>query len=493
MGYRETAFLQMFQRAVARYGLAASLSLLAAIPLAVAVFAGPRAAATTALWLAFPALEWLLVQPSVKKGEGFRDARRRVLSGMVRDPLFWFGLFALLFAGARALNGGIGLAYDPETAVWSVSEPWTIGLPASADGAGYPLFAAAVAFLVTVEGIRHGLGKSARAMCLVMASVVAGCAGIAAAVAVCAGNEHLLKLAGTGLFAPTWAGDAFSVWFVASAAALGQVEERGWKKAGLPAVFVAIAGTAAGTVFLCPPLVALGAAVAAAVAAVISMNYAGVQAGLVASARAVVVFVLAVSLPLVALTGLADEDLCKAKLEGLVPSNALTERQQTMRGALTGNALAMWQESPWLGAGVGVYRIKAPFCAEKADWADLPYKIEFVPNGYAQMLAERGIVGCMVVVLGLGLLVGTGIARFASSYKALASASDMPSPVLCVPPVGWAQFPLIAFLGALCAYAASPVIQAQTWTAAAFTLAMASASFPQRRKQAGAGAVNTEK
>ena len=112
----------MFQRAVARYGLAASLSLLAAVPFVVGLFASSRAASATALWLSLFALEWLIGQPSLKTGEGFRDARRRVIGEMVRDPLMWFSVALAVFAGLRALNGGIGLEYDPESQAWSVSE-----------------------------------------------------------------------------------------------------------------------------------------------------------------------------------------------------------------------------------------------------------------------------------------------------------------------------------------------------------------------------------
>ena len=483
----------MFQRAVARYGLATSLALLASVPFIVFLFSGVHAASVTSLWLSFAAAEWLLFQPSLKSGEGFRDARARVLAGIVRDPLFWFALAAAVFAGLRALNGGLELEYDPETTVWSVAEPWTIALPSAAEGAGFPYFAASVAFLVGIPAIRQGLGKSARAMFLLQATLFTGIAGIAAAAAVCAGNEEFLKLAGRGLFSATWAGDAFCVWFVAASAALGQVEERGWKKAGLPAVFLAIAGNGAGMLFLCPPLVAAGAAAAGLVAAVVSFNYAGCQAGLVAAARAVVVFALAASLPLVAMSGVAPEELCKDKFEGLAPSVAMTERQSAMREALVRNAFAMWKDSPWLGKGVGAYAMNAPFFAEKEDWQDLPSKIEFVPNGYAQILAERGIIGCVVAAAGLFLLVGTGLFRFVSGYRALASESDAPSPFLCVAPAGWAQFPLIAFLGVLTAFASSPVLQAQTLAAAVFVLAGASASFPQGRRTVKAEADNTEK
>ena len=62
----------MFQRAVARYGLAVSLALLAAVPFAVGLFSNVHEASVSALWLSLIAGEWLYVQPSLKSGEGFR-------------------------------------------------------------------------------------------------------------------------------------------------------------------------------------------------------------------------------------------------------------------------------------------------------------------------------------------------------------------------------------------------------------------------------------
>ena len=483
----------MFQRAIARYGLAVSLSLLVAVPFVVFVFATPHAASVSALWLSLIAVEWLLLQPSIKSGENFKEARRRVFLEMRHDPVLWFAIAAVVFSGVRALNGGLELAYDPESELWSVTEPWTVGLPSSVAGVGFDFFVLALSLFVVVAGIRHGLGKAARAMCLLVSSLVSACGGIAAVVMVCNGNETFLKLAGKGLFSPTWTGDAFCLWFIAASASLGQIEEQGWKKLGLPVVFLAIAGNAAGMFFLCPPVVAAGASVAAGLVALVSVNYAGFHAGLVAAARAVVVFSLAASLPLVALSGLASEDLCKAKVDGLLPSKAFTEQQVVMREALVENAISMWKDSPWLGKGLGSYGINAPFFAEKGDWSKLPSKIEFVPNGYAQILAERGIVGCIVALTGVLLLVALGLARFVMGYKALSENSDYPSPYLVVPPAAWAQFAALAFLVVLCYFAASPVVQTQTWAAFVFILAVASASFPVRRKYNSAIAGNTEK
>ena len=102
-------------------------------------------------------------------------------------------------------------------------------------------------------------------------------------------------------------------------------------------------------------------------------------------------------------------------------------------------------------------------------------------------------MGCIVALAGILLLFGSGIARFILGFKAVADDSNAPSPFLSVPPVAWAQLPMLAFAGALCYFAASPVVQAQSWAAFVFVLAMASASFPVRRGYAAPVGDNMEK
>ena len=480
------------QRVVVRYGLAVSLAILASVPFVVGLFAGVHAASIAALWLSLLSFEWLLFQPSVLRNEDIPEARTRMVRNLLRDPVFWFMAFVVIFSLVRWLNTGMELAYDLEQEVWSVTEPPLVALPSSKEGVGFPFFAASLSLLVLVSGVREGLGRAARAMCLLVGSLVTGVAGMLAAAGVCCGNPATLQAAGRGLMSPMWVGDVFAIWLVAAAAALGQVEERGWKKVGLPVVFIAIAGCAAGTVFMCPPYVAAAAIVAAVVAAVLSFNYAGCNAGLVATARAVVVFALAVSLSFVALTSLVPEELWKDKIAHFTPATALTEKNRSQREALMANAWEMWKTSPWLGKGVGCYAMNAPFNAQKEDWEKLPNTIEFVPNGFAEILAERGIVGCMVVVTGFCLLLFSGLARFAAGFKKAASNSDAPSPFMAVPSICWAQLPLVVFLIAEMCYASSPVRQAHVWVAFVFILAMASASFPRVKREKTASAANME-
>ena len=100
------------QKAIAKYGLAAHLALVAVAPLFLFPFFGDVVVAKVLLWLALPAACWVLLEPSVRRGEMPHDARRRVFRAIVRDPLFWTFLAVLVVTGLRALNTGVALEYD---------------------------------------------------------------------------------------------------------------------------------------------------------------------------------------------------------------------------------------------------------------------------------------------------------------------------------------------------------------------------------------------
>ena len=94
------------------------MAILAVAPLVLFPFLEKSDIATVLLWLSAFVSVWVVLVPSIRSGEALHDARCRVASAIVRDPLFWVSLLVIAFTGVRALNGGIGLAYDAETAKW---------------------------------------------------------------------------------------------------------------------------------------------------------------------------------------------------------------------------------------------------------------------------------------------------------------------------------------------------------------------------------------
>ena len=102
----------MFHRLITKYGLATHLALLASLPPALLPFLSERHLGLTIFWLSALAGLWILLEPSILAGEHLSTARGRVRHDMVRDPLFWFFLAAVVFAGLRWLNSGISMHYD---------------------------------------------------------------------------------------------------------------------------------------------------------------------------------------------------------------------------------------------------------------------------------------------------------------------------------------------------------------------------------------------
>ena len=232
-------------KAISKYGLAAHLALLAAAPLFLFPFCGETWTAWTVLWLAFAAAAWMVLEPSRRVGETLHDARFRVASSIVRDPLFWFSIFLALIAAVRWLNDGIGMTYDAEKSLWSLSESRFPFLPGGVKGSGLLPFASVVAVVVLMQAGRHALGKSARVCFLFIAAVLAGVAAVVAALACVFGNPVALHFASSSTVDATYPGTAFGLCFMGSMVAMAGAFERKWHRA-MPLLAIAVGGSALG-------------------------------------------------------------------------------------------------------------------------------------------------------------------------------------------------------------------------------------------------------
>ena len=66
----------MFQRLVTKFGLAAHIAILAALPPVLQPFLAPDDLGVVMLWLSAFAVLWFLLSPSILPGEGLTLARR---------------------------------------------------------------------------------------------------------------------------------------------------------------------------------------------------------------------------------------------------------------------------------------------------------------------------------------------------------------------------------------------------------------------------------
>lgn len=470
----------MIQKFLSKYGLSTHLALLAAIPLALSPFLAAATLASVMFWLTALAAVWFFIEPSVRMGEHLSLARSRVRRETFLDPLFWVLLLFVAFAWVCWGNSGIGLFYDPEQASWQVkAASWTI-LPASSGDVGRLPFAVALAALVILCGIRHAVGLMARAEFGVAGSFFAGLGGAAAAVCAGLGMPVFSEWMATGFAeSPFWA-SCFGVWLVVGIVSGAHAESRRWTAARLP-FGLGVAGNVAALIFFAPPLVAAAWLVLAVVLLVFCLLYLSRAGSTGAIARYLSFVLFGFALPVFLLMMTMPEQVRAFKMDGLSPAVAFNEGYKETAEALSRIARAMWREHPWTGAGLGAFGLNAQFLAEKGDWAVIPMQPQFASNGYWTFLAERGIVGCIALLVLLGMLVFFWVSRLVTAFGYLRTQDDADIFPFAVPPVAWIA-PFCLLLLAAEALVA-PLFQSQFLLfALVIPLALSTAAFPKPKK-----------
>ena len=470
----------MIQKFISKYGLATHLALLAAVPLAFAPFLSAAALGSVILWLTAFAAVWLFTEPSLRRGEHISTSRRRLYREMIADPFFWFALMGVIYAMVRWLNSGMSIAYNAEEAEWAVSPPSVEGLPASAGASGFLFFAVTLAVVVVALGLRNGVGRAARIEFGLAGFMVAGMGGLAAAICACAGVKQFVSASIAG-FAdePFWA-SSFGVWLVVgvASAAAGEVER--WVHARIP-YLIGVVGNVAGLYFFAPSMVAAAWGAFALVVFLIGILFVKRNSTSGAMARYAIVVVAGAVVPIFMVMSFMDASFSETKYASLVNLPiALPESYHGMSEALSRISKEMWTSHPWFGVGLGAFPLHVPFIADKAEWALLPVRPEFAPNGYWTILAERGLTGCTVLAVGVGILVVSYVLRFIGGYRCFKNEDEVGAFVFYVPPVAWIApvalilFAVEAFLSPI--FGASPFLFALT-----MPLALAASSFPKMR------------
>ena len=394
------------QKAIAKYGLAAHLAILAVAPLFLFPFFGDDAIAVVLLWLSLPAAVWTVMQPSVRRGEMLHNARSRVSSEIFFDPFFWVMLVVVLFSGLRALNSGVAMAYDAENAKWYMASPVFPLLPASVKDAGFLPFAAALATLIIVIAGRHALGLKARQSYFVISSALAGVAAAVAAVLANLGNEAALAAVNCPYGDLSFVGVAFLVHFVGSIIAMAATIENRWNRA-MPVLILSVGGTAAGSFVFSPAHdTGIFLLVWLAVFAYAFFYSFWIVKG---AAEFKMLIVLAVSLAsgwaLAFIT--APGSVLSARVSAFVDQTFFPDWFAAARRVLSALAVKAWTANPWTGTGVGSFALDIRFNASPSDWASIPRGLVAPPIGWLKILTERGIAGAAMVALPLVMMLAT--------------------------------------------------------------------------------------
>lgn len=471
----------MIQKFLSKYGLSVHLAVLAAVPLALTPFLTAATLGSVILWLSAFAAVWLCTEPSLRRGEHISTSRVRLRHEIVLDPFFWFFVVVIAYAFVRWLNAGIVVGYDAEHSAWLVRDPVWPGFPASTKECGFLPFCVALATGIVVIGLRNAIGPSARIAFGVVGAFLAGLGGLAAGACACSQVSSFLEATKVGFGqAPFWA-SSFGLWLVIGLSSAATAEARRWPYARFPFIF-GVAGNVTALVFFAPPLVAV-AWLAVALAAFVFSLAAIRKESMGSVTRCAVLAVFGAAIPVFMIMTFMPKTFIAMKMANVNPALAFPEAYKNLAAALTRISQKMWIAHPWFGVGEGAFVLHVPFLAEKADWAVLPLKPEFAQNGYLMILAERGIAGALVIVLGLGFQITSYVVRLIGGIHFHKQLDEGGSFLFSVPSLAW-TLPLTipVLLGEAWL---SPVLDSATFIlTAAVPLALAASSFPRERPPA---------
>ena len=402
------------QRFIAKYGLAVHLAILAVAPVFLLPFFATAVVATVLLWISLVAAIWTVLEPSIRGGERPSDARRRVARELGRDPMFWLLLAIIVFSGVCALNTGIRLSYDAETAAWRVLDPSFPVLPGAVGGSGYLLFATAVAFLVLIEACRHSLGRSARQLYLLLSSAFAGLAAMVDLFVICEGDF----------------GFVFGLYLVGGVVSLLSLLERGWNLALLPAA-LAIGGTVAGVISFLPTYLAAVLLVVGLLMLVYALAFAGKTFPSVGVLKVALVGFAAFALGGLLVAMVLSRDVLAERLSACLEMKVLPERFMEMRGALSVIAFKSWVSHLWIGTGLSSFPLDFRINAQSADWVLFPRGVTSITCGWWLLLAERGLVGSVFFILPFVFLLVTYVRRLVAGV----TEWGLPHPFYLIAPI----------------------------------------------------------
>lgn len=459
------------QEFLTKYGLAAHLALAAVAPLFLFSFCSAAESASALLALSLFAAAWTFLSPTRLKGESTSyESRKRVVSGIVRDPLFWALVLVVLIAAVAWLNTGVGMAYNAEESVWYKAEAAAPLFPASVKGEGSLSAAGALALLVTVTGARHALGRSSRAAFLFWITVFAGIAALFNLVLFYTGNLGAVKAVDCAWTTASFAGTGFGLAFLAGLTSMELAFEGSSRKRLFWNAFFAGA-CVAGMLFFLPLEVAILFLSAGVLLVLLSCGRLAAVSSPNDAFKYLSLLALASLVPVLSVIMLVPDDLLAARGVLFSRETFFPEGWLEIRGTLSRIARTAWQEAPWLGTGVGSFSLDLRFGAEPADWAVLPGSQLSTLNGWWQLLAETGIVGLLLTLLVPGFLLFTWVRRLVAFF---------PGRKVAVLP---------AVLGILAlalvwieAFATTSILRPECGVLACALMAVAGKSFPVRQK-----------
>lgn len=401
------------QKFLSKYALAAHLAMLAVAPLFLFPFFDSRETSKVLLWLSFLSFFWIFLEPSRRVDEFLYNARKRVYKAIFSDPLFWVLSIFLVMAFISWVNGGVRLEYGfvDKDWQWVVSRPRLAWLPGSDTVSGFALFSQFAALTVIVLACRHAMGKSARIMFVFLTALFAAAAAVAAVLSTLSGSGAAYDMAVSGQSVNSYAGSAFGLFFLAACVSFSGMYERGWNRAMILFSFAAGA-VFTGLWYFAPPAVTIFYSLIGFVLLLVSLVYVAVHKGSLPFFKLLVALLVAAAIPAAVINFVAPDELREAKL-GVLAMEFFPAGYAESRAMYSAMASDVWKSgNVWLGGGLGSLPLSIKLDLPESSWVD------FIPNGWWQLLAERGLNGIVMIALPFCLMAYTFVSRiFRSQFK----------------------------------------------------------------------------
>lgn len=455
------------------------MALLAVAPLFLFPFCAQGWISATQICLSLFAAVWIFIEPSRRANEMLHDARIRVAGDCAADPLFWFSMVLVVYYAIACMNDGVGMVYDAEVSLWNLSGASLEFLPGSAETGAVLEFSTAVSLLVILAGCRHALGKTARIVFLLAGSFFSGVAALVAGVLCAFGNEYVTALAQCRYYDASFVGVAFGMWFMASLVVLVGLFEVNLKRF-IPFLFVGMGGSAVGLFLFAPPSAVVLFAALSLVVLAATLVYSVFRIGSSVAPKCLAMLCVMLAMPVLFCVGVLPPSLVSAKVAPFTEMSFFPEDFWPARELLNNFAMKTWTGRPWLGLGIGSFPLNIRFLATDADWEIVSTWQKGALNGWLQLLAERGIIGMIMVVLPLLFLLWTFVLRFSGIFKKNTSLSFV-SFICSVHPASILG-PLAVAALVICGFFDYSFYRQEVYLAAASLFALAGSFFPVRRK-----------
>lgn len=405
------------------------------------------------------------MEPSRVGREMLHNARVRVFGRIVRDPVFWVMTAVAIAVGIRALNDGVCMAYDSENSKWFVSSPVMAMLPGSVAGVGYRQFAAVVAIVVLLQGVRNALGRAARGAFLLISSLLSGIGAVAMSLMLSQDSPFAVQSTKCDLSDPSFIGSVFGVYLSFAVSALSAAQEHKWFMS-VPVAMFAVGANAVGLFLFAPPAVSLVYAAVAILVFLYAFIYARVAIGATAEFKFLVFFSLPIVISLIIVSQTVDASIVNRHIEPYLEGGSFVPAGLVeTRDLLSTISSKVWQSNPWLGTGIGSFGYDLKFHAGVTDWMIISPVQKAPLNGYWFLLVERGIVGAFIIASVLSLLIVHYFLRMIKSFGARMPQPVVATGLLIIAAAAAESFVTITFLtpGMLIALAAALAISANSF------------------------------